>query len=83
MKSDRNLNIPTKEDCQREHLIMLVKSEERRRNDGTYAKASVAFKKNSIDRIKHYINIRTPEEREMKEYQIFIDSMRKSLALLS
>ena len=68
---------------QKRHLIMLARVEEQSRNDGTYANASTEFKKNSADRIKNYINIRTSEEREMEEYQIFIDSMRKSLAVLS
>ena len=94
MKSDRNLTVKqikekyfadtqTKEDCQRKHLVMLAENEEQKRNDGTYTNASIVFKKNSIDRIKKYIGNRTAEERTMNEYHVFIDSMEKSLAMLS
>lgn len=94
MKSDKNLTIKqikekyfadtsTKEDCQRKHLIILAQSEEQRRIDGTYTKSNMTFKQNSINRIKKYISNRTTKEKEMKEYQVFIDSMEKSLAVLS
>lgn len=75
--------IETKEDYQREHLIMLAKSEEKRRVDGSYTNISEIFKQNSINRIKKYISNRTVEERKMKEYQVFINSMKESIVMLS
>jgi len=64
-----------------EHLIMLADSEKQRQNDGTYTNATEIFKANSIKRIQHYIDVRTPQEKALPEYNIFIQAMEKSIAM--
>lgn len=64
-----------------EHLIMLADSEKQRQNDGTYTNAAEIFKANSIKRIQHYIDVRTLQEKALPEYQTFIQTMEKSIAI--
>ena len=93
-EKDRNLSLEqikqkyftdkiTQEEITVEHLLHLAECEQHRRNSGEYNGVSAAYKRNSINRIKHYIELRTEAEKLMPEYKIFIDSMEKSLAILS
>ena len=66
-----------------EHLLHLAECEQHRRDNGAYNRASATYKQNSINRIKHYIDLMAESEKLMPEYTIFIDSMEKSLAILS
>ena len=92
--SDRNLSIEqirqkyfsdktTQEEINAQHLLHLAECEQYRRDNGEYNGVSATFKQNGINRIKHYIELRTEAEKQMPEYKIFIDSMEKSLAILS
>ena len=63
------------------HLLHLAECEQYRRDNGEYNRVSATYKQNSINRIKHYIELRTEAEKQMPEYKIFIDSMEKSLAI--
>lgn len=64
------------------HLLNLAECEQSRRENKEYIGLSAISKRNNISRIKHYIELRTEEEKRMPEFQIFIDSMEKSLAIL-
>ena len=76
-----------REMCDREatakHLLHLAECEQHRRDNGEYNRVSATYKQNNINRINHYIELRTEAEKQMPEYKIFIDSMEKSLAILS
>lgn len=93
-EKDRNLSIEqirqkyfadktTQEKITAQHLLHLAECEQYRRDNGEYNRVSATYKQNSINRIKHYIELRTEAEKLMPEYKIFIDSMGKSLAILS
>ena len=93
-EKDRNLSIEqirqkyfsdktTQEEIKAEHLLHLAECERHRRDNGEYNGIPEVYKQNNINRIKHYIELRTEEEKQMPEYKIFIDSMEKSLAILS
>ena len=93
-EKDRNLSLEqikqkyftnkiTQEEITAEHLLHLAECEQCRRNSGEYNGVSATYKQNSINRIKHYIELRTEAEKRMPEYKIFIASMEKSLAILS
>ena len=93
-EKDRNLSLEqikqkyfadkiTQEEIEAQHLLHLAEYEQSRRNNGEYNRVSATYKQNSINRIKHYIELRTEAEKLMPEYKIFIDSMEKSLAILS
>ena len=93
-EKDRNLSIEqirqkyfadktTQEGITAQHLLHLAECEQYRRDNGEYNRVSATYKQNSINRIKHYIELRTEAEKRMPEYKIFIDSMEKSLAILS
>lgn len=64
-----------------DHLLHLAKCEMYRRENREYNGVSATYKQNSINRIKHYIELRTEDEKQMPEYKIFMDSMKKSLAM--
>ena len=76
-------DVPTAEELNAEHLLHLAECEQHRRDNGEYNRVSATYKQNSINRIKHYIELRTEAEKQMPEYKIFIDSMEKSLDILS
>lgn len=91
-EKDRNLTLEqikqkyfadesTQKEITAKHLLHLAECEQSRRNSGEYNRVSETYKQNSINRIKHYIELRTEEEKQMPEYKIFIDSMEKSLAI--
>ena len=93
-EKDRNLSIEqikqkyfadkiTQEEIAAQHLLHLAECEKHRRDNGEYNRVSATYKQNGINRIKHYIELRTEAEKLMPEYKIFIDSMEKSLAILS
>lgn len=93
-EKDRNLSIEqikqkyfadkiTQEEIAVQHLLHLAECEKHRRDNGEYNRVSATYKQNGINRIKHYIELRTEAEKLMPEYKIFIDSMKKSLAILS
>ena len=93
-EKDRNLSLEqikqkyftnkiTQEEIPAEHLLHLAEYEQYRRDNGEYNRASATYKQNSINRIKHYIELRTEAEKQMPEYKMFIDSMEKSLDILS
>ena len=93
-EKDRNLSIEqikqkyfadkiTQEEITAKHLLHLAECERYRRDNGEYNRVSATYKQNSINRIKHYIELRTEAEKLMPEYKIFIDSMEKSLAILN
>ena len=93
-EKDRNLSLEqikqkyfadkiTQEEITAKHLLHLAECEQHRRDNGEYNRVSATYKQNSINRIKHYIELRTEAEKRMPEYKIFIDSMEKSLAILS
>ena len=67
---------------EKKHVLMLAKSEQARRDLGYYKTANEQQKKNSVKRIKHYIELRHREIKNTEEYKIFIDSMQKSLDIL-
>ena len=92
--SDRNLSIEqirqkyfsdktTQEEINAQHLLHLAECEQYRRDNGDYNGIPEVYKQNNINRIKHYIELRTEAEKLMPEYKIFIASMEKSLAILS
>lgn len=70
----------TAEEAERKHLLYLAEVETWRQNN-TYPTATTAFKANSVKRVQHYIDIRTPQERLYSEYQTFIQAMEKSIAI--
>ena len=72
-------DVPTQKETTAKHLLHLAECEQSRRNSGEYNGVSETYKQNSINRIKHYIELRTEAEKQMPEYKIFIDSMEKSL----
>ena len=76
-------NEPTEQEITAKHLLHLAKCEQHYRDSGEYSRISATYKQNNINRIKHYIELRTEAEKQMPEYKIFIDSMEKSLAILS
>lgn len=91
-EKDRNLSLEqikqkyfadkiTQEEIAAQHLLHLAECEKHRRDNGEYNRVSATYKQNSINRIKHYIELRTEAEKRMPEYKIFIDSMEKSLAI--
>ena len=93
-EKDRNLSIEqikqkyfadkiTQEEIAAQHLLHLAECEKHRRDNREYNRVSATYKQNGINRIKHYIELRTEAEKLMPEYKIFIDSMKKSLAILS
>ena len=93
-EKDRNLSIEqikqkyfadkiTQKEIAAQHLLHLAECEHHRRDNGEYNRVSSTYKQNSINRINHYIELRTEAEKLMPEYKIFIDSMEKSLAILS
>ena len=65
------------------HLLHLAKSEQTRRTDGTYKNGDRLFLENSLQRVYRYILTRTEEERHTTEYNIFMESMNKSIKTLS
>lgn len=71
------------EDFKKEHLLSLADLETRRRDDNTYVNIPDEYRNNNIRRIKHYIEIRSDWEKAQPEYQVFIESMKKSLAMLT
>ena len=92
-EKDRNLSLEqikqkyftdkiTQEEATAKHLLHLAECEQYRRDNGEYNRVSATYKQNSINRIKHYIELRTEAEKLMPEYKIFIASMEKSLAIL-
>ena len=67
---DRNLSIEqikqkyfvnelTEKEIKAQHLLHLAKCEQFYRDSGEYSGVSATFKQNSINRIKHYIDLRT------------------------
>ena len=93
-EKDRNLSIEqirqkyfadkiTQEEITAKHLLHLAECEQYRRDNGEYNRVSATYRQNSINRIKHYIELRTEAEKLTPEYKIFIASMEKSLAILS
>ena len=64
-----------------DHLLYLADVEKTRQNDNTYTLASDTFKANSVKRIQHYIEVCTPKEKAMPEYQIFKAAMEKSIVM--
>ena len=93
-EKDRNLSLEqikqkyftdkiTQEEIKAQHLLHLAECEQHRRDNGEYNRVSATYKQNSINRIKHYIELRTKAEKQMPEYKIFIDSMEESLTILS